>query len=100
MSPKKYVLTMRSKTTAGFDTTLIEVHAEQQAEHVASAVAQSYGCTVESFVPLLSAREALRECLGCVEAWQEHLRDVGRDRAAQEVGQILDRARASYQHSN
>ncbi len=95
----KHIVTIRSKTTFGIDTVVIDVHPDQQVEKIAETVAASYGANVEMIVPLPSPLESLKECLGFVEAWQCHLEDTGADRAAATVKEVLNRARLSYQYA-
>lgn len=98
---KKFVLTMRSRTTGGTDTTemTIPVYPDQNPVDVADTVASSYGAEVVSIVEVKpkSHRDALRECLGFVEAWHLHLHDGNQTKAAATVLQVLEDARASYE---
>lgn len=95
----KFLITYRSRTTFGTATEEIEVHPGQSVTEVAKRIADGYHADVEGIIPVpapIDHREALRECLGFVEAWKGHLSDLGRSNAAKTVENTLDRARASY----
>lgn len=93
----RYMLTLLTSQGANI-VFPIEVMEGERPQKVASAVAREYGSQVVSVVKHdpVCHRTALRECLGFVEAWKNHLSDIGEKCAAQTVSSVLDRARDSY----
>ncbi|WP_139313473.1 hypothetical protein [Rhodoferax antarcticus] len=90
---------MRGKTTFKTDTLKVKIYRGQSIDEVAPRVAESYGATVDSCVPVdpvIALLRALRETIGFLEAWKCHLSDSGSDRAAETVSGVMIHVRSVY----
>lgn len=97
-----YTATVRSRTTFGTDTIRIEVFGDSDPKAVATRTAAEMGAELVSLVvenPVVALRKQLRECLGFVEAWQMHLSDTGKDKAAATAKAVHTRSQNAYSYT-
>lgn len=102
MNTTAYLVTARSLITFKEEPIRIEVHGNDDPKVVAERVTSMYGAEVVSIVPESPAellRNLLRECLGFAQAWQAHLSDTNKDRAAETVQEVIDRSSFGYRYT-